>query len=244
MFDAFQFPETVLIVAPNTVAMLKILIADAELELIPGDMLDDYSIKLHAKKRKKPPQRIILDSNYMHSAIDKHYPGESNRRGRPDIVYHLLAVAMESILNKQGGLRVWIHTRTNSIIEVSPNTRLPKSFNRFIGLFEDLFEKGEIRYEEQPLLRIHQGDVKKLMELAGAENMKILSPKGKMTTVSTLVDPGHNEASFIIGGFSEGDFTSDVYGLAESFSIYKEELTIWSVAMEIIAQYERAFGIV
>ena len=58
--------------------------------LSPGDMLDDYSIKLHAKKRKKPPQKILLDSNYMHSAIDRHYPGESNRRGRPDIVYHLL----------------------------------------------------------------------------------------------------------------------------------------------------------
>ena len=54
--------------------MLKILIADAELELIPGDMLDDYSIKLHAKKRKKPPQKILLDSNYMHSRHFDLYP--------------------------------------------------------------------------------------------------------------------------------------------------------------------------
>ena len=235
---------TALIVAPNTGTMLKILIADAELELIPGDMLDDYSIKLHAKKRKKPPQKILLDSNYMHSAIDRHYPGESNRRGRPDIVYHLLAVAMESILNKKGELRIWIHTRTDSIIEVSPNTRLPKSYNRFIGLFEDLFEKGEIKFEEQTLLKVHNGDLRKLIDLAAADNLKILSPKGNLTTVSKLVDPEDNEASFIIGGFSEGDFKSDVYGLAESFSIYQEELTIWSVAMEIIAQYERNFSIV
>lgn len=224
--------------------MLKLLIADAELELIPGNMLDDYSIRIHAKKRKKPPQKILLDSNYMHSAIDRFYPGESNRRGRPDIIYHLLAVVMESILNKRGGMQIWIHTRNNLIIELSPETRLPKSYNRFIGLFEDLFEKGEIKYEEKSLLKLHNGDFKRLIELSGAENLKILSPKGKITGVSRLFDSGNKEASFIIGGFSEGDFISDVYGIADSFSIFDDELTIWAVAMEVIAQYERLFDFV
>lgn len=223
---------------------MKILIADAELELIPENMLDDYSIRIHAKKRKKPPQKILLDSNYMHSAIDRFHPGESSRRGRPDIIYHLLAVVMESILNKRGELRIWVHTRTNAIIEVSPSARLPKSYNRFVGLFEDLFEKGEIKYEDKTLLKVHHGDVKKLMELAVAENLKILSPKGGKTTVSNLLDTEKSEASFMIGGFSEGDFISDVHGLADSYSIFEEELTIWSVAMEIIAQYERTFGFV
>ncbi len=224
--------------------MLKLLIADAELELIPRDMLDDYSIRLHAKKRKKPAHKILLDSNYMHSAIDRFYPGESNRRGRPDIIYHLLAVVMESILNKKGGMHTWIHTRNNLILEISPDTRLPKSYNRFAGLMEDLFEKGEIKYEEKTLLKIHNGDVKKMIELAGAEHLKILSPKGDMTSVSELVNPEIKDASFLIGGFSEGDFISDVYGISESYSIFEEELTIWSVAMEIIAQYERKFGFI
>ena len=237
-------PETVLILALNTGTMLKILIADAELELIPKEMVDDYSIRLHAKKRKKPAQKILLDSNYMHTAIDRHFPGESNRRGRPDIIYHLLAVVMESILNKKGGLRVWIHTRNNLVIEMSPDTRLPKSYNRFVGVFEDLFEKGEIKYEDKTLLKIREGDIKQMIGLSGTKNLKILSPKGKKASIAELVEAGTEDISFIIGGFSEGDFISDVYGVAESFSIFEEELTIWSVAMEAIAQYERVFGFV
>ncbi len=224
--------------------MLKLLIADAELELIPREMLDDYSIRLHAKKRKKPPQKILLDSNYMHSAIDRFFPGESNRRGRPDIIYHLLAIVMESILNKKGGMRIWIHTRNNLILEISPETRLPKSYNRFVGLMEDLFEKGEIKYEEKTLLRIHNGDVAKMINLSESGNIKVLSPVGKMTQVPKLLDSGNENISFLIGGFSEGDFISDVYEIGEAFSIFDEELTIWSVAMEIIAQYERTFRFV
>jgi rRNA small subunit pseudouridine methyltransferase Nep1 len=224
--------------------MLKLLIADAELELIPREMLDDYSIRLHAKKRKKPPQKILLDSNYMHSAIDRFFPGESNRRGRPDIIYHLLAIVMESILNKKGGMRIWIHTRNNLILEISPETRLPKSYNRFVGLMEDLFEKGEIKYEEKTLLRIHNGDVAKMINLSESGNIKVLSPVGKMTQVPELLDSENENISFLIGGFSEGDFISDVYEIGEAFSIFDEELTIWSVAMEIIAQYERTFRFV
>lgn len=224
--------------------MLTILLVDAELELIPQEMVDDYSIRIHSKKRKKTPQKIILDSNYMHSAIDRYFPGESNRRGRPDILYHFLTVTMESILNKTGNLRVWIHTRSDIIIEISPEIRLPKSYNRFVGLMEDLFDKNEIRTGDSTLLKIHEGDVTELLRLSGAEKPIVLSPKGKDVSVTTLLENSEYNPCVIIGGFSEGDFRSDVYSLGEPYSIFQEELTIWSVAMEIIAQYERVNHIV
>lgn len=224
--------------------MLTILLVDAELELIPEDMLDDYSIRLHGKKRKKAPQKIILDSNYMHTAIERFYPGESNRRGRPDIIYHFLTMAMESMLNKTGKLRVWIHTRDDRIIEISPEIRLPKSYNRFVGLMEDLFEKEEIKAGEKTLLRIARGNVADLLKLSGSDNLKILSPKGERVSVTGFFADNNEEQSIMIGGFSEGDFRTDVYGLGKSYSIFDEELTIWTVAMEIIAQYERNFGLI
>lgn len=224
--------------------MLTILLVDAELELIPDNMLDDYSIRTHSKKRKKAPGKIILDSNYMHTAIERYFPGESNRRGRPDIIYHFLMVAMESMLNKQGKLRVWIHTRNNRIIEISPDVRLPKSYNRFIGLFEDLFERHEVRAGDKTLLKVHDGDANALLRLSGSTNVKVLSPTGKRIHAQEMFEDSNEEQSIIMGGFSEGDYISGVYGLGESFSIYGEELTIWSVAMEMIAQYERDFDII
>lgn len=223
--------------------MLTILLVDTELELIPSKMTDDYAIRIHAKKRKKPAEKIILDSNFMHSAIERFFPGESNRRGRPDILYHFLVVTMESILNKEGKLRIWVHTRNNRIIEIAPDVRLPKSYNRFVGLMEDLFDKGEIRANDKMLLKLHSGDLKTLMELSGSGSVKILSPTGERSSILSLLDPGESSNTVIIGGFSEGDFTSDVYSLGKSYSIYPSELTIWSVAMELIAQYERVHGV-
>ncbi len=221
--------------------MLTILLVDAELELIPSEMQEDYSIRIHAKKRKKGAGKIILDSNYMHTSIDRFYPGESNRRGRPDIIYHFLTTTLESILNKKKQLRVWIHTRTDHIIEISPEIRLPKSYNRFIGLFEDLYDKQNISAGENTLLKLHSGNVMDLLKLAGSENLKILSPTGQSITVKKIFKDATQNQTIIMGGFSEGDYRTDVYSLADAFSIFDEELTIWTVASEIIAQYERDF---
>lgn len=219
--------------------MLTLLLVDTELELIPDEMVDDYSIRIHAKKRKKPPQKIILDSNYMHTAIDRYFPGESNRRGRPDILYHFLTVALESILNREGQLRVIVHTRSDKIVEISPEIRLPKSYNRFVGLFEDLYEKGEIKTGDTVLLKIYDGDAPSLISRHKTDCLKILSPTGQRTSVTKIFESCGTDSTIVIGGFSEGDFLSDIYSLGEICSIFREELTIWSVAMEVIAQYER-----
>lgn len=221
--------------------MLTILLVDAELELIPEEMHEDYSIRVHAKKRKKAAGKILLDSNYMHTAIDRFYPGESNRRGRPDIIYHFLTTTLESILNKRGQLRVWIHTRTDNIIEISPEIRLPKSYNRFIGLMEDLYDKREIRAGDNTLLKLHDGNVGDLMKLSGTQGVKVLSPKGDRISIKSIFKGSEPEQTVVMGGFAEGDYRSSVYDIGASFSIFDEELTIWTVANEVIAQYERDF---
>lgn len=221
--------------------MLTILLVDAELELIPAEMLEDYSIRVHAKKRKKAAGKILLDSNYMHTSIDRFYPGESNRRGRPDIIYHFLTMALESILNKKGQLRIWIHTRSDKILEISPEIRLPKSYNRFIGLIEDLYDKRVIRAGETSLLKLHDGNVQDLLKLSGTDKAKILSPNGKRVGIKSMFADGILDQTVIMGGFSEGDYRSEIYSIGEAFSIFDEELTIWTVANELIAQYERDF---
>ncbi len=224
--------------------MLNLLLVDTELEIVPKIMADDYAIRINAKKRKKPASKLLLDSNFMHAAIERYFPSESNRRGRPDIVYHFLEVAMESILNKKGEMRVWIHTRNNLIVELNPEVRLPKSYNRFVGLMEDLFDKGQIMGPDGFLLRLHDGDFKTLLELSGHSKPVILSPKGTKTNIRKVFDVSGKDTSVIIGGFSEGDFRSPVYDLGHGYSIFDEELTIWSVGMELICQYERDFNVV
>ena len=217
--------------------MINLIIADSELETIPPEMLDDYAIRRMGKQSGKRPSEMLLDSNFMHSAIERHFPGKSTRFGRPDIFYLLLNVAMDSIANRRGHLRVYIHTKHDEIINIDPGVRLPKSYNRFAGLMEDLFRKGKIESGGKELLSISSGTLKDAVNSTGAHTNIVLAPgPSRSKPVEFLSRRG--PLNVIIGGFTEGDYISDISGMGEKFSIFEDELTIWTVASEILVSYE------
>ena len=41
---------------------------------------------------------------------------------------------MDSPLNRAGLLQVYVHTAKNVLIEINPQTRIPRTFDRFCGL--------------------------------------------------------------------------------------------------------------
>ncbi len=221
--------------------MLNLVIADAELETIPSEMIGDPVVRRFAKNRNKKAEDMILDSNYLHTSIDKYFPSMSKRRGRPDIIYILLQVTQESILNRKNMLRTYIHTRNNEVININPLTRIPKSYNRFIGLFEDLFKKRTIGSGDKILLSLHEEKLADLVSGINSEKNIVLTPRGKFAKPKDFIN-GKN-ITLIIGGFSEGDFISDTSGIKDQYSIFQDELTIWSVGFEMIATYERSMDL-
>ena len=222
--------------------MITLIIADAEIETIPPELSHDFNIINLAKKRGKSFDRILLDSNYMHSSIDKHFPGESNRRGRPDIIHTLIMVVQDSILNRERQIRIIIHTRMDKIITINPETRMPRSYNRFTGLIESLLVRGRIESDGVLLMECHEGSLGDALKMAKSEHVTVFSPSGERKKIDEIT--GTDEATYIIGGFSEGDYKSDAYSLGRACSIYKDELTIWTVASEIICSTERKLGFV
>lgn len=46
---------------------------------------------------------------------------------------------MDSPLNKAGLLQVYVHTARNALIEIHPQTRIPRTFKRFSGLMGKIF---------------------------------------------------------------------------------------------------------
>lgn len=48
--------------------------------------------------------------------------------------FQCLLMLMDSPLNRAGLLQVYIHTEKNVLIEVNPQTRIPRTFDRFCGL--------------------------------------------------------------------------------------------------------------
>lgn len=53
---------------------------------------------------------------------------------RPDITHQSLLMLFDSPLNRAGLLQVYIHTAKNVLIEINPQTRIPRTFKRFGGL--------------------------------------------------------------------------------------------------------------
>ena len=60
--------------------------------------------------------------------------GRDPAESRPDITHQLLLALLDSPLNKAGRLRVYMQTKNKVLIEVSPTTRIPRTFKRFAGL--------------------------------------------------------------------------------------------------------------
>lgn len=220
--------------------MLHIILADSEIELVPEELWNHPSVISTAQKRGKKPRNILLDSNFHHSAIKEFFPGEENRRGRPDIVHYFLLNALESPLNIKNLLRVYVHTRNNETIFIRPDTRIPKSYNRFVGLMEDLFHNSYVPSRKEPLIWIERMDVLELIYKIGAKNITVFSPSGKRNKLQDILE---NDHTIIIGGFPSGSYRSNLDNF-ESVSIFEKELTAWVVAYEVIANYELKFSII
>mgnify|MGYP002142499128 CR=1 FL=1 len=64
---------------------------------------------------------------------------------RPDITHQCLLSLLDSPLNKAGKLQVYLRTQRGVLIEINPQTRIPRTFTRFSGLMVQLLHKLSIK---------------------------------------------------------------------------------------------------
>lgn len=222
--------------------MLTLVLAEAELELLPKSILGHPAVKASARKRGKTPEQLLLDSNYHHAAMKSLSDGK--KRGRPDIVHVCLLNALESILNKKGKLRCIIHTRNDEEIIVDPETRIMRNYERFMGLMEQLLQQHCVPSEETPLLRRIPG--RSLHDIIHEENPDVtllFHKNGKKSDLEhyfeELHQKGKKDVLCVIGGFPEGDFRSSIVDTADDvLSLCDKELVAWTVVNKAIVCYE------
>ncbi|KAN0052859.1 hypothetical protein ACTA71_012339 [Dictyostelium dimigraforme] len=90
----------------------------------------------------------LLNCDDHADILKKH--GKEASEARPDILHQCLLALFDSPLNKAGLLQVFIKTTKNVLIEVHPQTRIPRTFNRFAGLMVQLLKKLSIRATNGP----------------------------------------------------------------------------------------------
>lgn len=221
--------------------MLTLVLAEAELEPIPPELCRHPAVIAHARRRGKQPQQILLDSNYDHAALTTLLEGR--RRGRPDITHLFLLTALESIVNKQGQLRILIHTRNDQVITISPQTRIMRNYERFLGMMEQLFEKTVVPDANHPLLVLEQHmTLTQVVEKQKADSVVVFSKEGMQIKLHEyfrkLTKQKKSDLLCIIGGFPSGSFHTDMNTIATAVvSLYPEMLPAWTVAGEILVNY-------
>ena len=225
--------------------MLTLVLAESAIETVPEEIQNHPSILKQAKAKGKKPNQMILDRSYHHHAMLRLPNNE--KRGRPDIVHFSLLLALGTPLNLEGILKVYVHTIADYVIDVNPKVRLPRNYNRFVGLMEQLFQYGQVPPKsEKPLLNLEKKTLKELMAKINPNFVLAFTRKGKMQTLEEAVSKlaKKENSAVIVGGFPHGSFSRETLKLAdETVCIDPETLEAWTVTARIIYEYEKILGI-
>ncbi|ESO97730.1 hypothetical protein LOTGIDRAFT_208870 [Lottia gigantea] len=161
---------------------------------------------------------------------------------RPDITHQCLLMLMDSPLNRAGLLQVYIHTETNVLIEINPQTRIPRTFERFCGLMVQLLHKLSIHASDGPqkLLKVIKNPINdhlpvgclKLGTSFQAED--VINPK-------TIV-PKDKPAVVVIGAMAHGMVDADY--VEKSVSISSYPLSAALTCAKFCSAFEEEWGVV
>ena len=223
---------------------LLFVLAESALERVPKEIWKHPAVVKTARARKKRPGAMLLDRSLHHSAM-KNLPNAS-KRGRPDLVHTTLLAVMGTPLNKEGLLRVYVHTIDDHVIEIDPSTRLPKNYNRFVGLIEQLYEEGQVPPGGPPLLTIRRESLPELVERLEPDRVVAFTREGQPKTIEQVMRSlaGFERPLVLVGGFPHGHFEDRTLALAdETACIDPEGLEAWVVAARIVYEFERALGL-
>ncbi|WP_456418633.1 16S rRNA (pseudouridine(914)-N(1))-methyltransferase Nep1 [Methanocaldococcus infernus] len=194
--------------------MYNIVLANSALELIPKEM---------KKKKSKIYKYDILDSNYYYREMRNLKDRE--RRGRPDIIHITLLTILDSPINHEGLLNIYVHTYDNKVLKINPETRLPRNYFRFLGVMEKV-----LKYNDNPLIKMEEKRLEDLLNEINAKRIALLTKNGELVKKTEMLK---KYDTFLIGGFPKGEIIineEEVDGKIEKISIYKKGLMAWTVA--------------
>ena len=216
---------------------LTIILVDCGLEIIPKQIRRNPSISRTISKKNYSSQ--LLDNALHHSAMKNLKNFE--KRGRPDITHLCLLNALGSPLNKQGKLKLYIHTIHNKIFEINPDIRIARNYNRFKGLMAKLLIEERIETEDSILISSVNENLQNLINKFKNSEILLFSHKGRLIkSYRDLFSESSNKNYVaVIGGFQKSTFSKEILQLSENLiSLSDYSLDAWIVVSKITNYYE------
>ena len=212
---------------------ITIILTESALEMLPD--------KLSNNSKSKINTHTFLDKSYHSHLMD----GLDNvdKRGRPDIT-HMSSMAITSTpLYLEKKIKFYIHTISDYVLDIELGVRLPKSYHRFIGLFEKLFLNYSKNDNNDSLIKIQKSSFNKLIDSIDPDHVVGLSKHGNILTSNYIPDKiiNSNRPTLLIGGFSHGTFSNNILNsIDDLISLGNHNLESHTACSRIIYEIEKS----
>jgi len=170
--------------------------------------------------------------------------GRDFTSARPDITHQCLLMLLDSPLNRAGLLQVFIHTANNVLIEINPQTRIPRTFPRFAGLMVQLLHKFSVKAADSStrLLKVIKNPIsdhlpvgcRRILMTYGAE--KVVKP----SEIPPEEDP-EAPVCVVIGAIAKGSIEVDYTDA--SYCIGNYPLSAALTCAKVTSAFEEAWGV-
>ena len=185
--------------------MISLILAESSLELVPSELKHHPSVISHARKLGKHPSEILLDNSW-HFAAMKGIENEM-KRGRPDLVHFSILEATTIPLYLQNKMKLYVHTLDDKVISFGKNVHIPKSYHRFAGVIEKLYQEKKITTKDDVLLEIEEKKFPELLDEINPSKVFGFSTKGANSTYEKIAKDIPDDSCIVIGGFQKGHFS-------------------------------------
>jgi len=219
-----------------------LILAQTALETIPRELAQHPAVVADSKRRRKPPDEILLDRSVHHAAMSRLK--EARSRGRPDIAYHVVLDVTCAPAYRCRSLKLYVHTRNDLVISLSEDVRPPKSYDRFRNLMEQLLVRRQVG-EEKDLMTVKEMKLRDLIAEIKPGKVIGLSRLGNRADLHELVSGSMGKKPcFVVGGFPAGHFDDETTSLFhELCSIGGEGLEASLVVCRLVYEIEKSLGL-
>ena len=218
--------------------MVSLIISESSLELIPLELEDHPSVVSHARKLGKYPSDILLDNSW-HFAAMKGIKNEI-KRGRPDLVHFSILEATTIPLYLQNKLNLFVHTIDDKVIHFGKNVHLPKSYHRFEGVIEKLYQEKKIISNNELLLELKDQTFLELISEINPPKIIGFSTEGQLSSYEKIAAQISDNSCIVLGGFQKGHFSDSIQNkITDLYSVGDESFEGHVVASRILYEYEK-----
>lgn len=161
---------------------------------------------------------------------------------RPDITHQSLLMLLDSPLNRAGLLQVFIRTSQNVLIEVNPQIRIPRTFNRFAGLIVQLLHKFSIKASDSSLklLKVIKNPVTEHLPV-GCKKVCLSFSADGASKASDLVPETDEPICLVIGAIAKGAIKVDY--TEKDVCIGNYPLSAALTCAKVCSAFEEAWGV-